>query len=77
VPGPSRPHRGGDRGANHALHTIALCRLRYDARTRAHAPTPRRAAPRLSGAEILRCLKHYIVREVYTALRTDFATLIN
>ncbi|WP_255292654.1 transposase [Micromonospora sp. WMMA1996] len=23
-----RLHRGGDRGANHALHTIALCRLR-------------------------------------------------
>lgn len=30
-----RLHRGGDRGANHALHTIALCRLRYDPRTRA------------------------------------------
>jgi transposase len=25
-----RLHRGGDRGANHALHTIALCRLGVD-----------------------------------------------
>jgi hypothetical protein len=26
-----------DRGANHALHTITFCRLRYDLRTRAYA----------------------------------------
>ncbi|MFC7308999.1 IS110 family transposase [Streptomyces monticola] len=29
-----RPNRGGDRQANHALHTIALVRMRYDTRTR-------------------------------------------
>jgi transposase len=68
-----RLHRGGDRGANHALHTIALCRLRYDPRTRAYAA--RRTKQGLTGAEILRCLKRYIVREVYTALRADFTAL--
>ncbi|WP_307812621.1 transposase [Micromonospora coerulea] len=30
-----RLYRGGDRGANHALHT-PLCRMRYDQRTRAY-----------------------------------------
>jgi transposase len=69
-----RLHRGGDRGANHALHTIALCRLRYDVRTRAYAT--RRTAEGLSSKDILRCLKRYIAREVYTALLADFAALI-
>ncbi|MEU4790515.1 IS110 family transposase [Micromonospora tulbaghiae] len=68
-----RLHRGGDRGANHALHTIALCRTRYDPRTRAYLH--RRIAEGLSKQEILRCLKRYIVRDVYTALRADFAAL--
>jgi transposase len=68
-----RLHRGGDRDANHALHTIALCRLRYDPRTRAYAT--RRTAEGLSSKEILRCLKRYIAREVYTALRADFTAL--
>ncbi|WP_327039060.1 IS110 family transposase [Micromonospora maris] len=68
-----RLHRGGDRGANHALHTIALCRLRYDQRTRAYQQ--RRITQGLSKQEILRCLKRYIVRDVYTALRADFAAL--
>ncbi len=29
-----RLNRGGDRAANHALHTIVLCRMRWDERTR-------------------------------------------
>lgn len=49
-----RLHRGGDRGANHALHTIALCRLRYDPRARAYQH--RRITEGLSKQEILRCL---------------------
>ncbi|MGW5015850.1 IS110 family transposase [Micromonospora chalcea] len=68
-----RLHRGGDRGANHALHTTALCRLRYDERTRAYQR--RRITEGLSKQEILRCLKRYIVRDIYTALRADFAAL--
>ena len=68
-----RLHRGGDRGANHALHTIALCRLRYDQRTRAYLQ--RRTTEGLSKQEVLRCLKRYIVRDVYTALVADFTAL--
>ncbi len=62
-----RLNRGGDRAANNALHTIALCRLRYDPRT--HAYAARRTKEGLSKTEIIRCLKRYLVREVFTALR--------
>ena len=62
-----RLNRGGDRAANNALHTIALCRLRYDPRT--HAYTARRTKEGLRKTEIIRCLKRYLVREIYTALR--------
>lgn len=62
-----RLNRGGDRAANNALHTIALSRLRYDPRT--HAYTARRTKEGLSKTEIIRCLKRYLAREIYTALR--------
>lgn len=63
-----RLNRGGDRAANNALWRIALVRLRWDQRTRAYAA--RRTTDGLSKAEILRCLKRYIAREVYQALKT-------
>jgi transposase len=68
-----RLNRGGDRAANTALHTIALCRMRYDPRTKAHVQ--RRTKQGLNKKEIIRCLKRYIVREVHTALLADFAAL--
>jgi transposase len=68
-----RLNRGGDRAANTALHTIALSRMRYDQRTKAYVE--RRTKQGLSKKEIMRCLKRYIVREVHTALLTDFASL--
>jgi hypothetical protein len=43
-----------------------ITRLRHDARTRAYAE--RRTAEGLSKKEIIRCLKRYVAREVYTAL---------
>jgi transposase len=61
-----RLNRGGDRHANAALYRIALCRLRWDPRARDYAA--RRTAAGLSRPEIIRCLKRYIAREVYTAL---------
>ncbi|MCH8564622.1 IS110 family transposase [Nesterenkonia sp. LB17] len=64
-----RLHRGGDRQANRALHMIAVCRLRYDPRTRAYMQ--RRQTDGLSKKDILRCLKRYIAREVYNDLKTD------
>ena len=61
-----RLNRGGDRQANHALHTIALVRMRYDARTRLYVA--RRTAEGMSKKDIFRCLKRFIAREVYKRL---------
>jgi transposase len=61
-----RLNRGGDRQANHALHVIALTRLRSHPPTRAYAA--RRRAQGLSTREIIRCLKRYIAREIHQVL---------
>lgn len=63
-----RLNRGGDRQANAALYRIVLSRLRWDPRTQAYAQ--KRTTEGLSKKEIIRCLKRYIAREVYTALLT-------
>lgn len=68
-----RLNRGGDRAANSALHTIVLCRMRYDPRTRDYVD--RRTKQGLGKKEIMRCLKRYVVREVHTALLADFKIL--
>jgi transposase len=68
-----RLHRGGDRSANHALHIAVIVRLRYCQRTKAYAA--RRTADGLSMAEIIRCLKRYLAREVFIALRADYAAI--
>nr|WP_244438992.1 IS110 family transposase [Paraburkholderia dilworthii] len=52
-----RLNRGGDRSANNALWTIALVRMRSDARTRAYVD--RRTKEGMSTKEIHRCLKRY------------------
>ena len=64
-----RLNYGGDRDANRALHLIAVCRLRYCARTRSYAQ--RRTAEGKTKTEIIRCLKRYIAREIYHALIAD------
>jgi transposase len=69
-----RLNHGGDRDANRTLHMIAVCRLRYCQRTRAYAQ--RRIAEGKTKKEIIRCLKRYIARETYHALRADLADLI-
>jgi transposase len=63
-----RLNRGGDRHANAALYRIVLCRLRWDPRTQTYAQ--KRTTEGLSKKEIIRCLKRYIAREIYTALLT-------
>jgi transposase len=70
-----RLHRGGDRQANRAFYTIVLSRMRHDPRTREY--TERRKKQGLSSKDIIRCLKRYIVREIYTALLADFTTTAN
>jgi len=64
---------GGDRQANRALHMIAVCRLRYCDQTRTYAA--KRTADGLNRREILRCLKRYIARQTYHALRADLEAL--
>ena len=61
-----RLNRGGDRGANNALHVVVLNRLRYDPRSRAYVE--RRTHEGLSKREIIRCLKRYVAREIYNVL---------
>jgi transposase len=61
-----RLNRGGDRRANNALYIVVLGRLRYDSRTRAYAA--RRTTEGLSKPEIIRCLKRYVAREIFTIL---------
>lgn len=58
------PH--GSREANRALYMLALNRMRRDPRTQAYVE--RRTAEGKTKREIVRCLKRYVVREVYRAL---------
>ena len=71
-----RLNRGGNRSANNALWTIAMVRMRSDPRTRAYVE--RRTKEGMSLKEIHRCLKRYIVRELYPLILADLqqATLV-
>jgi len=64
-----RLNRGGSRSANNALWTIVLVRMRSDPRTRAYVA--RRTAEGKSTKEIQRCLKRYLVRELYPLILAD------
>lgn len=66
-----RLNRGGDRSANNALWTIAMVRMRSEPRTQNYAA--RRAAQGMSNKEIQRCLKRYIVRELYPLILADLS----
>jgi transposase len=63
-----RLNRGGDRHLNRALHDILLTRWRICPRT--HAYIARRRSEGRTDAEIRRCLKRYLVRELYRTLNT-------
>jgi transposase len=58
---------GGDRQDGHALWRIVFTRMRSDPATRAYAG--RRTKEGKSKAEITRCLKRYVARQVYPHLR--------
>ena len=62
-----RLNRGGDRQANAALHRVVVVRLRWHQPTRDYAT--RRTTQGKTSKEILRCLKRYVAREVFTVLR--------
>lgn len=61
-----RLNRGGDRRLNRAIHTIAIVRMNFDARTREYVA--KRTAEGRGKKEIIRSLKRYITREVYKTL---------
>ena len=61
-----RLNRYGDRQLNRAIHTIVLSRQRYDATTQAY--TARRTSQGKTPREIRRCLKRYIIRDLYRIL---------
>ena len=62
-----RLNRGGDRRANRALYQIAVTRMSYDGRTKDYVAKRKRGGK--SKKETIRCLKRYIAREVFRALR--------
>jgi transposase len=65
-----RLNRGGNRQANAALHRVVVVRMRR------HGPTlgyvRRRTAEGKSKAEIIRCLKRYVAREIFGYLCRTF-----
>jgi transposase len=66
-----RLNRGGDRQANSALWHIVFTRMVNDPRTRHYIE--RRMKDGRTKKEAIRCLKRYVVREVFTALpRSQF-----
>jgi transposase len=58
-----RLNRAGDRQANSALYHVVIVRMRYDETTRAYVT--RRTAEGRTKKEIIRCLKRYLVRQLY------------
>ena len=66
-----RLNRGGNRQANTALYRIVVVRLRWHQPTRDYLA--RRTTQGLSKKEIIRCLKRYVVREVFAALQLGTA----
>ena len=66
-----RFNRGGDHQANTTLYRIVVVRLRYDLRTQAYMR--RRTAEGMSKSEVIRCLKRYVAREVFTIIQKSAA----
>ena len=67
-----RLNRGGDRQANSALHLVIIGRLANHRATQDYMA--RRTAEGKEFLEITRCLKRYLARTIYRALRTDLMT---
>jgi transposase len=59
-----RLNRGGHRQANAALHRIVIVRMKYHEPTRAYVA--RRITEGKTKPEIMRCLKRYVAREIWT-----------
>jgi transposase len=68
-----RLSRGGHRQANAALYRVVIVRMRF------HQPTidyvARRTAEGRSKRDIIRCLKRFLAREIFTRVKADRPTL--
>lgn len=61
-----RLNRGGDGQANSALHTVAIVRMSHDPATKSYVA--RRISEGKTKRETIRCLKRYLVRDIYRIL---------
>lgn len=64
-----RLNRRGDRQAKSALHRIVMATLRWDEPSKAYMG--KRLAEGQSKREVIRCLKRYVAREIYTVLTSS------
>lgn len=62
-----RLSRGGDRQANASIYRIVLVRMSKDSKTPDYVA--KGTEDGLSEKEIIRCLKHYVVREIYRFMK--------
>ena len=69
-----RLHRGGNRDANSALWRITLVRMHCHQATKDYVA--RRTAEGRTKKEILRCLKRYIAREIFSCLLSSRPTSV-
>ena len=66
-----RLNPAGDRDANKALYLITISRMRYCPDTQAYIA--RRLTDALPKREAIRCVKRYVARQTYHAIRADLA----
>jgi transposase len=67
-----RLDRGGNRNLNHAIHIIALSRIRHDPQTALYMAKQRQNGK--TQREALRCLKRQVVRRIYRVLSDPAGT---
>ena len=67
--GKHRINHGGHRQLNAAIYRTVIVRMRHHEPTIAYVS--RRAAEGKSKRDIIRCLKRYVIREVYQLIKTD------
>jgi transposase len=70
-----RLSRAGDRKANSALYMIAIGRMGKDNRTKAYVE--KKISEGKTKKDAIRCLKRYIAREVFRALKKDLEIFCN
>jgi transposase len=59
---------GGNRQLNHAIHMLALSRMRHDPQTALYIAKQRHRGK--TKREAIRCLKRHLIRRIYNLLRT-------